>query len=104
MNVEITELIKRRRNQLVVHSLIYYEFNDNIIDDRTYDQWSKELAELQRNYPLEASQAPLADMFADFDGSTGYQLVGRATERQRARADSLLRYHLTTRRTMNDAS
>ena|SRR5690554_2398356 len=94
------EIIKRRRNQLVIHSLIYYEFNANIIDDYTYDAWSKELAELQAKYPSESAAAPLSEMFADFDGSTGYQLVGRATEHQRARAESLLRYHLINGRTI----
>lgn len=92
-----SEIINRRQRQLVVHAIIYYGFNDNIIGDSTYDAWSKELAELMRDYPIEAAQAPLADMFYDFDGSTGFQLVGRAREQQRSRAESLLRYHITRR-------
>lgn len=100
MNAEITELINRRRNQLVIHSLIYYEFNDNIVSDAIYDKWSKELAELQAKYPSESAAAPLTEMFADFDGSTGYQLAARASDNQRQRAESVLRYYLTHRRTI----
>lgn len=73
-SAEITALIKRRRLQILVHSAIYYRFNDSIISDHTYDAWSKELAELQKQYPKEAAQAPYAEAFADFDGSTGFDL------------------------------
>ena len=34
---EISELIKRRRLQILIHSCIYYEFNQNLITDI---QWS----------------------------------------------------------------
>lgn len=35
-NKEIAELIHRRREQMLVHSYIYYQLNDNIIDDNTW--------------------------------------------------------------------
>lgn len=41
-NKEIAELIHRRREQMLVHSYIYYQLNDNIIDDNT---WSKRVFE-----------------------------------------------------------
>ena len=47
----IAELIHRRRRQILVNAIIYYNFNENIIDDFTYDAWSRELASLQRNHP-----------------------------------------------------
>lgn len=36
--LKIAELILQRRLQMLVHSYIYYELNDNIISDST---WSK---------------------------------------------------------------
>lgn len=45
--------------------------NDNIIDDHLFDQWSKELVELQRNYPEISEKTPLFEYFKDWDGSTG---------------------------------
>lgn len=71
---QVAELINRRRQQILVHSCIYYRLNDNIISDYQYDMWSKELAELQRAYPEIAETVPLSDEFREFDGSTGYDL------------------------------
>jgi hypothetical protein len=73
-NEEIMELIKRRRRQILVHSFGYYRLNDSIISDHTFDQWSRELAELQSQFPDLASQVELHYEFKDFDGSSGYDL------------------------------
>jgi NAD-dependent DNA ligase len=79
------ERIEQRRRQLLVHGCLYYRLNTNIIDDSTYDRWSKELVELQTEYPEAAKQASFHDAFEDFDGSSGFDLpthlpeiVGRA--------------------------
>lgn len=87
----IVELIKRRRLQILVHSALYYTLNENVIDDHTYDKWSKELAELQRDYPQESKQAPMYDDFAEFDGSTGFDLPHKAPDVVN-RARHILRY------------
>lgn len=73
-NEAIKELIGRRRRQILVHSCIYYRLNNNIIKDHEYDMWSKELADLQIQYPDIAKEAPLHTEFKDFDGSTGFDL------------------------------
>lgn len=70
----IKELITRRRKQLTVHSFIYYQLNDSIISDHLFDKWCNELVELQTQYPDIAKEAPLAEEFKEFDGSTGYDL------------------------------
>lgn len=46
----IVSLIRRRRLQILVHSCIYYRFNTNIIPDHQYDEWGKQLVELQRKH------------------------------------------------------
>jgi NAD-dependent DNA ligase adenylation domain len=71
---EIKELIKRRRRQLIVHSFGYYRMNDSIISDHTFDMWSKELVDLQREYPELSREVELYEYFSDWDGSTGYHL------------------------------
>lgn len=68
------ELIKRRRRQILVHSCIYYKFDNNVISDFTYDEWSKELAELQRDYPEESEEVEYVEYFENLDGSTGFHL------------------------------
>ena len=74
MNSEIIEQITRRRWQILIHSVIYYQLNDNLISDYTYDAWSKELADLQKSYYDESKAAPLYKEFQKFDGSSGYDL------------------------------
>ncbi|MCS0827428.1 hypothetical protein NX029_26290 [Cytobacillus firmus] len=68
------ELIERRRRQILCHSFLYYQLNESIIPDYTFDLWSKELVELQRKYPEEARAAVYAEEFKSFDGSSGYDL------------------------------
>lgn len=82
---EIAELIKRRRLQILIHSCIYYEFNQNLITDTQWFTWALELERLQTKCPNIAKQVIWAETFKNFDHSTGYNLplrdpwvVGRA--------------------------
>lgn len=43
------ELIRRRRAQMLIHSCIYYELNDNIVSDDTWQKWADELEQLQKD-------------------------------------------------------
>lgn len=70
----ITELLNRRRRQILVHSVIYYKMNDNLISDGTWSAWATELEELQAKYPEIAAKVPYAKEFKDFDHSTGMNL------------------------------
>lgn len=77
---EIRALILRRRLQILVHSCIYYVFNENIISDSIWSEWARELASLQEKYPSVASRVDYAQEFRDFDGSTGFDLPTRNPE------------------------
>lgn len=70
----IAEFIKRRRLQILVHSCIYYEFNESIVDDATWTEWAVELERLQAAYSDIAMQVEWAAEFKDFNHSTGYNL------------------------------
>ena len=76
----VRSLILRRRLQILVHSCIYYELNDNIIPDSTWSAWAEELAKLQKQYPKIAERVDYAKEFKDFDGSTGFHLPTRNPE------------------------
>lgn len=71
---EIAELINRRRRQILVHSVIYYTLDDNVISDSQWSKWAFELAELQKKYPNIAKTCWYADEFENFDGSSGFDL------------------------------
>lgn len=73
-NKEIAELINRRRRQILVHSIIYYKMNENLVSDAQWAAWALELEELQRKYPDIAAQCPYAKEFRGFDHSTGMNL------------------------------
>ena len=49
---QIKEKIKQRRTQMLVHSCIYYELNDNIVPDSVWQKWADELRDLQNEHPL----------------------------------------------------
>ena len=72
--LSIAKLITRRRRQILVHSVIYYRLNDNIISDQQWSEWALELENLQKEYPKLAEQVPYHDIFRDFDHSTGSNL------------------------------
>lgn len=66
--------IQQRRYQVLVHSLLYYELNINLVSDDKWSEWARELAALQREHPNIANTVVFANAFKDFDGSTGYDL------------------------------
>lgn len=70
----VISVLNRRMRQVLVHSFIYYQLNDSIIEDYTFDRWSKDIVMMRRQYPEEFAQTFYADAFKDFDGSSGYDL------------------------------
>lgn len=69
--LEIAERIQQRRYQLLVHSCIYYHLNTSSITDHKWDEWAKELCNLQSQYPQISEKVELYEYFKDWDGSTG---------------------------------
>ena len=73
----IAAKIQQRRYQILVHSLLYYELDINLVSDNQWATWGKELAQLQASYPDVASRVIFAESFKGFDASTGYHLPFR---------------------------
>ena len=70
-DLEIAELIQQRRYQLLIHSCIYYHLNQNVISDKKWDEWARELKTLQEQYPNISEKVMLYEYFKDWDASTG---------------------------------
>lgn len=68
------ELMNRRERQILVHSCIYYIYNENIISDELWMKWAKELEGMIRDYPDIFDKSCLKTEFSDFDHSTGFNL------------------------------
>lgn len=73
----IAEKIQRRRYQILVHSLLYYELDISLISDHQWAERAQELASLQNAHPDIASRVIFADAFKGFDASTGFNLPYR---------------------------
>ena len=69
--LKIADLIQRRRLQLLVHSCIYYEMDRNIISDKQWDEWARELVKLQKDNSTISEKVMWYDAFKDWDASTG---------------------------------
>ena len=70
----IKERIEYLRKKLLVHSIIYYRLNENLVSDATWSNWALELENLVREHPEEGQNSFLAEEFKNFDHSTGYNL------------------------------
>lgn len=71
---QLKSLIERRQRQILVHSIVYYKYDQNIISDYTWSKWAKELYDMQRANPDMAKETEFYDIFEDFDYSTGSNL------------------------------
>ena len=59
---------------IIIHSIIYYELNDNVISDKDYDSISKLLLKLKEEDPDTYKKSQYYYVFKDFDGSTGFYI------------------------------
>lgn len=67
----LSEKIRQRRIQMLVHSYIYYVLDTNIITDDKWQQWADELTELQKR---KMDIGFYDDVFRDWSGATGMHL------------------------------
>lgn len=64
--------IRQRRQQLIVHSCLYYHLDTSIVSDHTWQRWADELVVLQSGF--EGMVKFYNREFFDWDGSTGMHL------------------------------
>lgn len=90
----LIQKINQRRRQILVHSCLYYQLNDNLISDFQYDKFARELAKLQIENKDILSKCVYNEYFKDFglDGCySGFNLPHSRPEIVRA-AERLLWY------------
>ena len=90
MNLEAMKIMEQRERQIIVHSYIYYELNDNIISDDHWAALGKDLVRLRERFPEEFELTKYAELFANFDASTGYGLYSKDSEYWHAQAKWLI--------------
>lgn len=77
-----SERIKQRRNQMLIHSYLYYHMDTSIVSDDQWQRWADELTTLQKEHPNVCDFYNKS--FEDWDGSTGMHLPTDVWIRQKA--------------------
>ncbi len=67
----IKEKIRQRRSQMLVHSCLYYEMDESIVDDATWQKWADELTVLQEENPKACKLDFYDEPFKDWTGASG---------------------------------
>lgn len=62
---------------MLIHSCIYYEMDDNIVSDHTWQKWAEELQKLQEEHPEHLKIGFYDYNFKDWDSATGAHLPHR---------------------------
>lgn len=78
----LSEKIRQRRIQMLVHSYIYYNMDSNVISDDKWQQWADELTELQKR---KQNIGFYDEAFADWSGATGCDLPFDPWVKERAK-------------------
>lgn len=65
---KLSEKIRQRRIQMLVHSYLYYEMDENVIDDHKWQEWADELVELQKQ---KMEIGFYDEAFRDWTGASG---------------------------------
>ena len=67
----LSEKIRQRRTQMLIHSYLYYVMDENVVDDGKWQEWADELVELQKQ---KKDIGFYDETFADWSGATGTHL------------------------------
>lgn len=72
------------QRRVIIYSIMYYELDNSCISDKEYDKISNQLVKLQnrgKNGPLKESQYYYC--MYDFDGTTGFDIYSKLTDKDR---------------------
>ena len=75
--MKTVEKINLLERWILFHSYIYYELNENIVDDSVYDHNAQQLLEYKNSNFKIFKESKYYNLFYDYDGSTGMHLIDR---------------------------
>ena len=72
------------QRRIIIYSIMYYEINESCISDSQYDKISRQLVKMQSEVSFEAlKDTQYYYCMYDFDGTTGFDLPSRLTNKDR---------------------
>lgn len=91
------EKIELLSKWIIIQSLVYYEFDFNLVADEIYDNNSKLFLKLILVYPQEFKSSKYYHILHDFKGS-GYYIYSRLTDEEAKEYENLINYVLKLQR------
>ena len=67
--------LNRLRRKVIVHSIVYYRFNKNLLQDFEYDHLCVQLYEFQLQNPELCGQGVFAEEFVNYSPATGMNFI-----------------------------
>lgn len=87
--------VEALQRYVLVHSVLYYEMNTSVISDKRFDRVSRLLADkIQKFGPKKIASTQYGYAFKDFDGSTGFDLPDRLSEKDKKHIQQMATYVL----------
>jgi len=87
--VSVQSKIESLERWLLVHAIIYYEYNNNIVTDTQWDTNAYQLVDMIKQYPKDFKASYYYILYKEFDGSTGFDLPDGLKEWNREHYDYL---------------
>ena len=76
------------QRKIIINSILYYYKDTNFITDNQFDEISAYLVNLQSQIDIEETM--YGYIFYDFDGTTGFHLYDRLTEKDKNYLDNIV--------------
>lgn len=80
------------QRKIIINSILYYYRDTNFISDNQFDEISAYLVNLQSQINIEDTM--YGYVFYDFDGTTGFHLYDRLTEKDKNYLDNIVNHIL----------
>jgi len=76
---------------IILHSILYYDMDRNIVSDHTFDNNGKQLVELMKAHPDELEKSKYNYIMYDFDGCTGMNIPYRISIEDKRAIQAIIR-------------
>lgn len=82
-NLSITDQLDWLCRKIIIHSIIYYDYNTNIISDPDYDKLARQLEQLVNENMDKISNCYYSECLKDYTAATGFDLKDRLEDEHR---------------------
>lgn len=90
--LSIIDQISFLQRYIIIHSIIYYHLNSNVISDSKYDEYAKYLEKLIKLNDKEFKESQYYYAFTDYSSATGFDLYDKLND-----CDKKYLMHLATK-------